>query len=261
MILGDLESLLWAAGFFGNFVLIAVLLGRHRARHFPAFTAFLVGSVVRSLILMYLTRHYSAHAYFLVFWFLAILVDVVLELAVVYEIATHVFRPLGHWAPDTRRGMTLLIAGSLVTAGLLAWLATPVSSHWQESIVVKGSFFFDLLMSELFIGMVLLSVTVGLPWRTHVARIAQALGAYSLLDLVLEACHSLYGGDYQAGVELKLTYLRKCAYLICVAYWGITLWRSAPAPRELPAEARKQLRALQAKLAYDLYTLRGGRRP
>ncbi len=261
LILSDLDNLLWAVGVFGNVALLAVLLLRHRATHFPFFTTFIAGSVLRSLLLLALARHYVPHTYFLSYWSLAILVDVVLQSAVVYETAGHVFRPLGHWAADARRGMGWIIAGSFFTAGVLAWLAIPVSAIWQRSLVEKGDFFFYVLMSELLIGMVMLSVTVGLPWRTHVARIAQGLGAYSLLNLALEAGHSLYGAEYKGRVDLLLTDTRKVFYLSCVVYWVATLWQDAPEPRQLPLAARQHLRDLQARITYDLYTLRSGRRP
>lgn len=259
--LSYVDSLLWAAGLVMPALLVAVLVARHRVRSFPMFTAFVAASVLRSLILIVLVHHYVARTYFLTYWSLAILVDVILQAAVVYETATHVFRPLGHWAPDARRGIAWIAAASLGTAAILTWLATPVSELWQESIVVKGSFFASVEMSELLVGMVLLSVTVGLPWRTHVARIAQALGTFSLLDVVLTTLHTVYGERYQAHIDLQLTNVRKFAWLACLAYWIVAMWREAPAPRELPEAARQQLRHLQARLAYDLYTLRSGRRP
>lgn len=261
MILSDLDNLLWAAGFLGNGLLLTVLLIRRRARHFPCFAAFIAGSLLRTAILFGLARHYVAHTYFIAYWSLAILVDVVLQVAVVYETAGHVFRPLGHWAPDARRGMSLIIAGSLLVASLLTALAVPASSLWQEAVVSKGNFFSTAIMSELLIGMVYLSVTVGLPWRTHVARIGQAFGAYSLLCLSLELLRALYGAHMQSAVDVSLTETRKIAYLLALGYWIVTLWLAAPAPRQLPAAARQQLRELQARLTYDLYTLRSGRRP
>lgn len=261
MILTDLDTLLWAAGFLGNAVLLTVLLLRHRARSFPWFAAFIGGSLVRTAILFFLFRHYEVRTYFLTFWSLAILIDVVLQGVVVFEAAGHVFRPLGRWAPDARRGMAWIVCSSLLVAGVLAVLATPVSALWQEAIVLKANFFFSVLMSELLIGMVFLAVTVGLPWRTHVARIAQGLGAYSLLSLLLDALQAIFASHGQTSLQMGFAEVRKVGYLLSEVYWIATLWQQAPAPRELPVEARQQLRDLQSRLAYDLYTLRSGRRP
>lgn len=255
-----LELFLWAAGLLVNGALLCVLLLRGRAAHFPWFTTLIVGNVLRSPILFYVRNYGSVRAYFLSYWTLAILCDVVVQSGVVYELATHVFRPLGRWAADTRRGMGWLVLISFAVAGLLTWLATPVSDAWQEAVVVKGSFFFTTLMSELFVGMVSLSVTAGLPWRTHVARIAQGLGVYSLLDIAIEAAHTLYGAQYRTHTDVLLSDTRKLLYLGSVVYWIFALWQDAPEPRELPAEVRKHLRELQTRLTYDLYTLRGGKK-
>lgn len=260
MILSDLDTLLWAAGVFGNSFLVLILLVRGRNRFFPFFTLFVAASVGRSLTLWYLARHYVPRTYFLAYWALAILVDVVLQSLVVFETAGHVFRPLGYWAPDIRKGMAQVGALSLLLAAGLAWLATPVSALWQESLVAKGNFFFSVLMVEILAGMVVLSVTVGLPWRTHVARIAQGFGLYAAVELSLEAAHALFGKGYRAQVDVQLTHARMVAYVLCLAYWGVTLWQNAPAPRQLPDEARKHLRDLHVRLTYDLYTLRSGRR-
>ena len=110
-------------------------------------------------------------------------------------------------------------------------------------------------------GLGVLSVTAGLPWKTHVARIAHGLGAYSLVDVAIEAGHNVYGLGYRAGTDEVLTYARMLLYLACLGYWIVTLWQDAPEPRELPAEMRAQLRSLQARVAYDLGTIRTWRKP
>lgn len=254
------DRLFWAAGLLGHVVLLAVLFARGRARQFPVFTALIAASVLRTVVLFF-ARGSAVHTYFSLYWTLAIIIDVLLQSAVVYEMATHVFRPLGRWAPDARRGMTWLVVSSLVLAGLLAALAAPANTRTPEKWVARGSFFSSAVMSELFVGMVVLSVTVGLPWRTHVARISHGLGAFSLFDVLIEAGHTLYGAAYHARADVILTHVRMLLYLGCLAYWIVTLWRDAPAPRELPPDVRKHLRGLQSRLAYDLYTLRSWRKP
>lgn len=261
MHLSALDHLLWAAGFVGNVLLLAVLWLRRRARQFPIFTAFIGGAVLRTVLLYAVQRRGSVYVYFVAYWSLAIAVDVVLQLLVVLETARHVFRPLGRWAPDARRGMVWLVSGSLLLAALLTWVSTPVSTHWEELVVSRGSFFSSTLMSELFVGMLVLSVTVGLPWKTHVARIAYGLGVYSTLDIALEAAHTLYGTGYRTETDQALSHARMVLYLGCLVYWGVTLWADAPAPRELSVEMRKHLRGLQARVAYDLYVFRGWRKP
>lgn len=260
MTLSGLDRLFWAAGLLGHVVLLFVLFRRDRARRFPVFTGFIAASVLRTVVLFF-ARGRGVYTYFVLYWALAILVDVLLQFAVVYEMATHIFRPLGRWAPDARRGMTWLVGASLLVAVGLTFLATPASTVSPEKWVTKGSFFSSALMSELFIGMIILSVTVRLPLRTHVARISQALGLYSLVDVMIEAGHTLYGAEYHARADEVLSHARMLLYLLCLGYWIVTLWQDAPEPRELPAHVRKHLRGLQSRLAYDLYTLRSWRKP
>ena len=260
MPLNGLDLLLWAFGLLGHALLLGVLVIRRRAKEFPAFTAFIAANVLRTLLLATIRQSGSERAYFLAYVVTQVL-DVMLQFAVVYEVASHVFRPLGRWAPDIRRGIWLISVGSLAVAGALSWLGTSVQANWRATLFIRLSFFSSTLMSELFVGMVFLSVTVGLPWRTHVARIAHGLGAYSLVDVAIEAAHTLHGSAYRNRVDATWTYFRMAVYLLCLLYWIVTLWRRAPEPRELPAEVRKHLRDLQGKLAYDLYTLRSWKKP
>lgn len=259
MSLNGIDRLLWAAGLFGDVALLLVLVTRGRTRHFPWFTSLITLNVLRTLLLALIHSEGSEHAYLVAYLGCSFL-DNLIQLGVVFELASHVFRPQGRWASDTRRSLLLLTGGSLVLAALLTWLAVPPASSFQFTLLVRSSFLSAALMTELFVGLVVLSVTVGLPWRTHVARIAQGLGVYSFVDVVLEAGHTVLGQASGAQMNHLLTHGRMVLYLLCLAYWGVTLWGEAPVPRALPAALRKQLRALEGQLAYDLYTIRKWRR-
>ncbi len=250
----------WAVGFSGNVGLLAVLLYKRRLRPFPLFTTLIAAGILRTTLLYIVHRYGSERAYFR--WYVAFgLLDVSLQLGVVYEVASHVFRPLGRWAPDVRGGLRWLVWCSVAIALALTLLATPGAAKWQMAALIKGDFFSSVLLSGLFLGLVVLSVTVGLPWRTHTARISQGLGAYSLMDVIIQALHTIYGTGYQAGIDEVLIGIRKSLYLAALGYWIVTLWRSAPATRELPAEMQTQLRNLHARVAYDLYSIRHWRKP
>ena len=253
-----MDRLLWAAGFFGHLVLLGVLFRRRRAARFPAFTALIGASVLRTVILFSLINQEEAYG---IAYLATAILDVTLQFAVVYEVASHVFRPLGRWAPDTRRGLLWLISISVAIALTLTWLAGPISDGWENAVLRKTTFFGSSLMAELFLGMVALSVTVGLPWKTHVARIAHGLGVFAIINTSLDAGHTLHGSVYGARVDPVLTLTRMLVYLGCVLYWIVTLWQEAPQPRELPAKMVAELQLLNARLAYDLYALRNWKKP
>lgn len=255
MQLDGLDFVFWVSTFAGHLTLVAVLGFRHRIEQYPLFTALILSSVVRTVLLYLVYRSGTATTYYDSYWSLAIL-DTALQFGVLYEVASTVFRPAGTWARDVRRGWLRLILGASSVASLLTWLAAPAASSWQQILVVKGSFFSAVLMSELFVGMVALSVTAGLPWRTHVARIAQGLGTYSLIDIMIEAAHTLFGRAYVSHADAMLSHLRMAVYLGCLLYWIITLWQEAPGPRVLPSWVGEILPKLQTRAAAELALVR-----
>ncbi len=250
----DLEF--WAVGFFAHIALLVVLWTRHRATVFPFFTALITSNAIRTIVLYFIHRRGDEHAYVIAYAILAVL-DLALQFCVVYEMASHVFRPLGKWAPDARSGLIGIAYVSIAIALGLTWLSALPSAHsLLRTMLTRGNFFSASLMTELFVGMIALSVTVGLPWKTHVARISQGLGFYSLICIVIEGGHSYFGTASDAGISAILSYLRMTSYLIIVGYWIVTLWQDAPAPRELPEAMRMQLYSLQRRVECDLQKLR-----
>ena len=261
MHLTGIDFLLWAAGFLAHIVLLAVLFARRRVQSFPIFSTLIATNIVRTLALyLIVLDHGSKHEYLLAYSSFAIL-DLVLQLGVVYEMASHVFRPLGHWAPDVRGSFLVMVSISLLVAAGLTYLPdNPPAPTWLKSALIRGNFFSATLMAELFLGMVILSITVGLPWKTHAARIAQGFGFYSLVCILTEAAHTYLGMDHDARVSSAVSYFRISSYLFTVGYWTVTLWVQAPAPRELPDEMRAQLFVLHRRLESDLGRLKAWRR-
>jgi len=253
--LTGLDLLLWALSLAAHIVLLAVLVIRHRAHVFPIFTTWITANILRTVTL-YFTLHYgSKDNYFYTYWTLAI-VDVALQIAVAYELASHVFRPMGAWARDVRSSFLALIGVSILIASLLTWLATPITRTLRLAIVIRGNFFSSALVSELFVAMIALSVTMGLPWRTHVARLAQGLGVYSIFGVLTEAAHSYFGTDHGNQTYKLLSHIRIELYLVCVSYWIVTLSLKEPETRKLPEHLHQELRELQRRAALVLHNLR-----
>jgi hypothetical protein len=255
MSVSPVELLFWAGGLLGHSALLIVLWARHRAGTFPFFTAFIAADVVRSITLFAVAHHGTTYDYLVTYVSLAI-VDLVLQFCVTYELASHVFRPTGTWAPDVRTGFVILVIAGVVIAAALTCMPTPPEKTLWSSILARANLFSSALICELFVGMMAFSVNAGLPWKTHVARIAQGLGFYSLLGMVTEAGHNVIGMLRTSTMSHDLTLLRETTYLVCLSYWIVMLWRDAPAPRELPQEMLKQLISLQRYVEYDLRRLR-----
>ena len=261
MHLTGIDFLLWAAGLVAHVVLLAVMFVRRRVQTFPIFSSLIALNIIRTLALyLIVLEHASKHQYLVAYSTFAIF-DLALQLGVVYELASHVFRPMGPWAPDVRNTFLAMISISLVVAaGLTCLPNTPPAATWLKSELIRGNFFSATLMAELFLGMVVMSIKAGLPWKTHAARIAQGFGFYSLICIVTEAAHTYLGMDHDARISSAVSSFRIFSYLFTVGYWVVTLWVQAPAPRELPYELRAQLVILHRRLEGDLSRLRTWRR-
>jgi hypothetical protein len=259
MHLTGLDLLFWAAGLVAHLALLLVLLICRRFRVFPIFTAFIISNIGRTAALFFVQFYGTKTGYFYTYWSLTAF-DVVLQLSVVYEMYSLTFRPFGRWAPDLRGAFVWLAIVSIALAVGLTWLATPHARLWLQVVVIKGSFFSAACMSELFVGMLVLAVRSGLPWKTHVARISQGLGVYSIIDVLIEAGHSLFGVVRDTRTYTMLSHVRMSVYLVCVAYWIVMLWRNEPEARKLPENLRGQLIHLQNIVDSELEKIRARRR-
>ena len=257
MHLARIDFLLWAGGLVAHLTLLAVLITRSRARVFPIFTSLISMNVAKTVILyMIVLNHGSKHTYLFAYCSFAV-ADVFLQIGVVYELALHTFCPVGKWVPEVWDNF-LWASGICVTVAIaLSCLPRiPMSHPWILSQLTRVNFFSSMLMSELFVGMIVLSITVGLPWKPHTARIAQGLGSYSLVCVFIEAANSYpvrFHGEAQSSA---LNHLRLTIYLIIVGYWIVSLWLDAPAARELPEKMRAQLMILHQTLEFSLIKLR-----
>lgn len=257
MQLGGLDYFLWVASFVGEVAILAVLGYKRRYRLFPVFTSLMAFYIARTVALFLIFRHGSHHLYFDVYWTLAI-GDVLLQLGVLTEVALKVFRPTRRWASDVRQSLLAIVAVSLLIAVLLTWLDAPPTRTWQEAITLRGNLFSSILVSELFVGMMLLAFTAGLPWKLHAFRIAQGCGVYAMFSILLDAVENYFGLATRKDVFTTLSHVRLEVYLLCELFWIVTLWQEAPVPRELPARVNAQLVHLNRQTAALLSHLRPG---
>jgi hypothetical protein len=258
MHLTGLDLWFWAAGFLSHLVLLFVLWKRHRVKLFPFFTTLIATNIIRTIGLYLVKRYGTTANYFYTYWSLAVL-DTILQFCVAYEMASHVFRPMGVWASDVRKSFIWLLSLSLAVASGLTCLASPPTRFLVQSLVIKVNFFTIAWMSELFVGMMTLSARVKRPWNTHVAAISKGLGVYSMVGVLIESGTTYFGAGQNTQTYTALSHLRMMVYLGCVAYWIITLWCDAPAYQDLTETMRAQLFSLQRRVEYDLQSLRSRR--
>ena len=89
MHLSGIDLLLWLVGFLENLGLLTVLVYRRRAERFPFFTALITLNVIRTIVLYLVLRYSTKDGYFYSYWSLSV-VDTILQLCVIYEVASRV---------------------------------------------------------------------------------------------------------------------------------------------------------------------------
>ena len=207
-------------------------------------------------IILYLVRSYgNNNSYFNAYWVLTV-TDMLLQLCVVYEVASRVFRPVTTWSADLRGVLAWLVGLSIAVALGLTSMASPPSRTWIGAFAAKGNLFAAALMSELFIVMMGISVSAGVPWKSHAGAIAQGLGGYSLISVMIEAGHAYFGIGRQAPAFIVFSQVRMVAYLACVLYWSFSLNSAEQPTRILTREMRAVILTLQTQVGDDLRSLR-----
>lgn len=255
MHLSGIDLVLWLAGFAANIALLAVLIGKRRFIAFPVFTAWITLSVVRTTTLFF-TYRMSHAAYYYSYWAFAF-VDMGVQLVIFYEAAVHIFRPGPEWPKDIRRAFLWIIVVALLAGIGLTWLGAPAADNSLTRITIRGNFLSSVLMSELFIAMIGMSVRLGLPWKTHVAKIVQGLGVYSLIGIASSCLQTYFGFTRGGEAYVAITHARIGAYIICAGFWIVTLYMEAPEPKTLPKEMYRQLVLVQQRASFVLGRLSG----
>ena len=133
----SLENVLWVNGTCFFMLLSAMLYRKRVYRNVPMFTAWINVAFLNALVLIIVSRFGTAHLYTIIFWAFALL-DIALQIAVVYEFAQRAFRVEGIWPPKMRARVLRFSAVS----GLIGVVSTVASSPAVNSEV-------DLLLAHL----------------------------------------------------------------------------------------------------------------
>lgn len=242
-----LSQVLWAAGFVETCALAFVLFAKRRWRKFPVFTILVVFNVLRTAVLFLLYVE-ADRAYSHVFWGAGVL-DIVLQVALVFEMARIVLKPTGDWVRDARKSFLFWgTVGALVAVGL-SFAVSPEAPTTFLTWLNKGRLFATLLMCELFASMTLAASRLGLVWRNHVMGLGQGLTAWALISLCTDTIHSYYGDTLLVG-SLETT--RVIIYQAATIYWIITFWIPEPESRTLSDDMQMYLAALHRRVSVDL---------
>lgn len=235
---------LWAAGLVMNAALLFVLLWKRRYRAVPAFTIW-IGWAVLTTVSLYLGHRHGQRSVYAELYWTAAFVDLLMQLAVVAELAVLVFRKEGRWVPASR---ARLLAGSLCAtlfAAVLAFSVTPAASSAKDALYSRASLFETVLFTGIFMAVLGASQQLRVGWGDIVVREGAGFLLLNVVAFVTDTLHVYWRTAEHFG---DLEHLRMVVYLATLAYWIGAFWLSGNAPLVADEKTKKQLSEYRDRL-------------
>jgi len=240
------ENVLWALGFLVNACLLLVLVVQQRWREFPFFTAWIAFQVLLTIALFTIYRQGSAKLYSEVYWSTGIL-DFLLQICVVIEIARIVLRSRGSWIHDSRKRFIFLAALGTLFAAAATFIMHPSAHTSIEVWEMRADLFTSLMFCEVFLAMMGSANRLRLQWNTHVMGLGEGLLAWGSIAVIIDASHSFLG-RYRWYALLED--LRSIVWIGAGMYWIIVFWRPQKEKPPLSPEMQKYLVDLHSGVQY-----------
>jgi hypothetical protein len=251
MNLSALDDALWVANFLGNAILFSILIYRRRCRDFPVFTALNGYEAAVPALLYGIYLHGSQVWYARIYWTYALL-DFILQLGVIWEIAHIVLRPTGTWVRDARKQFILWGAAGILLAAALPWLVSPPAANLLHRLEVRGNLFTSLVVCELIAVVTRTSKSLGLGWRNHVMALGNGWTAWAVVAILVDGLHSFFGAERYFR---ELEHVRMFAYLAVLCYWSVQFWLEEPARQPISPQLRAYIEVLHRRIKNDLDTV------
>ena len=215
------EYLLWAYGFLQNLALLLVLLCRGRARSFPVFTALIAFGTLRTITLFLVYRVVGRHhGYALIYWWAAGL-DLLLQAAVVYEIAKNTLYRSSEWIPGTKVRFLRFASAAPVIGLLLALSMTPAARNGPDAWDARANLFITATMCVMVSAVMTVSRQTGVGWNRLVLRYSAGLAVWSIASFITGTLHAYWRTIDDFSV---LENCIKIVYLLVTLYWIVIFW-------------------------------------
>lgn len=241
------EDVVWALSFLVNACLLLVLVVKQRWREFPFFTAWMGFQVLLTVALFAIYRQGSAKLYSEVYWSTGIL-DFLLQICVVTEIARIVLRSRGTWIHDSRKRFIVFAVLGTLFAAAVTFIMHPSARTSNEVWEMRADLFTSLMFCEVFLAMMGSANRLSLQWDTHVMGLGEGLLAWGSVAVIIDAMHTFLG-RYRWYALLED--LRSVVWIAAGIYWIIVFWRPQTEKPPLSPEMQKYLVDLHHRVQYD----------
>jgi hypothetical protein len=235
-----LSQVLWATTFCAQVALLLVLTFRVKWKVFPFFTSWITFQVIENVVGFFIINKFNKHIYADFYW-CSVILDFVLQICVIFEMARIVLKPTGTWVRDALKTFLFLTIGGVCIAVLLAYTAKPQSPTSVMLWIERGNLFSAMLSLELFIAMAAASSRLGLVWRNHVMGLAVGWSVWAIVDFFVEGAYSYLGPQWHG---IVLDQIRIISFQLVTIYWAIIFWLPEPKERTLSPEMQKYLISL-----------------
>jgi hypothetical protein len=182
----------------------------------------------------------------------SVLIEFILQLGIVFEIARIVLRPTGTWVRDARKQFIFWGALGILIAAALPFLVTPPAATLLHRLEVRGDLFTSLVICELIAVVTRTSRSLGLGWRNHVMALGNGWTAWAVAAILVDGLHSYFGAERYFS---ELEHARMIVYLAVLGYWAVQFWQEEPARQPISPQLSAYIQDLHRRIKKDLDTL------
>lgn len=240
-----IDKLLWLFGFLETAALLFVLVDKRRTRSVPWFTAFIAFGVLRTIVLFAVYRIFGRHhEYFLAYWSAAG-VDLLLQIAVVYEVARTVFQRRGTWVPEARKRFFLIASLAPLMSLALALTLQPAARSALDAWDARADLFLTTVICVLCGAVTTVSKQLGLSWRTRVTWFMWGLIVWTISTFFTGSLHAYWKTVDQFG---RLENAAVVVYQLVTVYWMVVFWIPEPERRKAPDDINRDLEEVRQRV-------------
>lgn len=227
-----LDGVIVATGLLLEAALVLVIFRKGLAKLYPVFLLYLLVNMTEDPLTWILNGPGPRYARF---YFVITVLDYLLQLLVLFEVSSNVFRPSRKSLPFPAWPVALV--GALICAAIAATLSPQfhvASLHSVSQLFFRVTLGLALLKLLLFAFMIGFAQLLGIGWKNHVLQLATGLAFFGTVSVSIQiAVSHLRGSDQIAFVSqyVQLTQIQAVAYLATLGFW-IWAFSRNEAPRK-----------------------------
>lgn len=240
MLTVNLDTAFWYAGIVTEAVVLGLLLYRRVWRILPFFCLYSAWTLL-SDVGAYACIHFWPSSYLTIYLTEAVL-DSLLQLTVLVELAWSVLRPLRASLPHR----TLAVVSVLIVAlGAAIWPFANIPGFGsfppEWNLLVRLQQTVSILRILIFLALAGCSHFLSIGWRNRELQVATGFGFYSLVSVAVAMLHThqAMGPQYR-----RLDRLLVASYLCSLLYWAFSFAQREPERQEFTPQMQGFLLAL-----------------